>query len=567
MLSDLKNQLIQTIEESLQKFVFPLSFSGEPSGKNQLPIVTLEVPNEKKYGDYSCNVALRLSKFLKKNPFDLAVSLRDSIHSQIHSSPLKNKVTTIEVVKPGFINFYLSREAVFEILEEILKKENDFGRSDQGKDTRIQIEFLSANPTGPLSIAHARQAAVGDALGNVLKFLDYDVCKEYYVNDEGNQINILGRSIELRAREILGETISFPDDGYQGDYIRDMACIFMEQNQIKTLAELNGKSLASCSRFGVDHLMAVIKQELDDFGVQFDAWSYQSKIATVENIEDVLKLLRKKGFVYDHEGAVWFKSTAFGDDKDRVVKKSDGSFTYLTPDIVYHQDKFERGFKKVINIWGPDHHGYIPRLKAAVAALGYNPQALEVLIVQLATIFRDGKPLSMSTRKGQYISLREVLLEVGRDAARFFFLMRHINAHLEFDLELAKKETSENPVYYIQYAHARIHSVLNVAEALGLKLKTAGFQFLKEEEEIDLIKTLSHFPDVLQLCANQLDPFLLTVYLQELATGFHKFYDRHRVVDETNPALSSERLALIAATRIILANGLSSLGVSAPQKM
>lgn len=573
MLSDFEKQLILIIQQCLQEHweTSPTAKAAAPVGsdlyKGLLSEVTLEIPVDKKHGEYSCTIALRLASLFKKNPLELARLIRDSIHSKLPSTPSYNRIRLIEVVKPGFINFHLTREAILEILQEILQAAENFGRSKQGSGHKIQIEFVSANPTGPLSVAHARQAAVGDALGNILKFLSYEVQKEFYVNDEGNQINILGRSIELRAREILGETVSFPEDGYQGDYIREMAQIFLDQNKITTTAQLNQKKLLDFSQFGVDYLMKVIRKELDDFGVDFDVWSYQSKIATGDSIEKVLEFLREKGFVFDHEGAVWFKSTAFGDDKDRVVQKSDRSYTYLTPDIVYHKNKFERGFQKVINIWGPDHHGYIPRLKAAVAALGYDPQALDVLIVQLATIFRDGKPLSMSTRRGQYISLREVLSEVGRDAARFFFLMRHIKAHLEFDLELAKKETPENPVYYIQYAHARIHSILGVAQGLTLKPTKQGFHLLKEEEEFDLIKKLGNFPDVLNVCLFQLDPYLLTCYLLELATVFHKFYDRHRVVDEGNRALSAERLALIEAARIVLANGLNLLGVSAPKKM
>lgn len=564
MSSDFQSQLKSTIEQSLIEI--SRTFQADPT--HLAPIsVTLEIPTERKHGEYSCTIALRLAGLLKKNPIELARLIRDSIQTKLPVTSLKNKIQSIEVVKPGFINFHLTPTAILEILERILQEGENFGRSKQQRGNKIQIEFVSANPTGPLSVAHARQAAVGDALGNILKFLGYEVLKEFYVNDAGNQINILGRSIELRAREILGETVSFPEDGYQGDYLRDIAQMFLNQNKITTITQLNEKKLLNFSQFGVDYLLAVIQKELNDFGVRFDVWSFQSKIATNTSIEKVLELLREKGFIDDHEGAVWFKSMAFGDDKDRVVRKSDGSYTYLTPDIVYHKNKFERGFRKVINIWGPDHHGYIPRLKAAVAALGYKADDLEVLIVQLATIFREGKPLSMSTRSGQYISLREVLSEVGKDASRFFFLMRHIKAHLEFDLELAKKETPENPVYYIQYAHARIHSILGVAKGLNLKPMTQGFHLLKEEEEFALIKKIGNFPDVLSICCHQRDPYLLTSYLLELATVFHKFYDQHRVVEEGNPALSNERLALINAARIVLANGLRLLGVGAPEKM
>ena len=560
MLSDFKAQLISSIEESIPQ-LSPEQSQAHP------PAVTLEVPSDKRFGDYSCTVAMRLAGLLKKNPLDIAQAIKENLLSQNKLHSLQDKIKSIEVVKPGFINFYLTPRAFWDVLSQVAAEGKDYGRSQLGQGRKVQIEFVSANPTGPLSVAHARQAAVGDALGNILSFLGYDAKKEYYVNDEGNQINILGRSLQLRGLEILGEQVEFPEDCYQGDYIRDLAAIFFRERGIQNPQQLKEIELPAFSRFAVDHLLAIIKKELDDFGVHFDVWSHQSEIATSGNIEKVIAELRQKGFIYDHEGAVWFKSTALGDDKDRVVKKSDGNFTYLTPDIVYHKNKFERGFFKVINIWGPDHHGYIPRIQAAVEALGNDRKALDVLIVQLATIFRNGKPLSMSTRRGQYISLREVLDEVGRDAARFFFLMRHIEAHLEFDLELAKKETPENPVYYIQYAHARIHSILAVAEQTQLRPRQSGFELLKEDEELALLKKIGQFSEALAACHDQLDPYPLTSYLLELATGFHKFYDRHRVADTAQPELSSQRLSLINAARVVLSNGLGLLGVQAPQKM
>jgi len=558
-LPDLKSQLLQLIEKSLRDVPESSSLS--------LPL-SLEIPPDKKYGDYSCNIALRLASLLKKDPWDIASHIRDTLGIALQSSPLERRIKAIQIVKPGFINFYLDSLAMGDVLEEILAQGKDYGKSSLGKGQKIQIEFVSANPTGPLSVAHGRQAAVGDALGNILSLLGYKVQKEYYVNDEGNQIDLLGHSIALRAREILGEAISFPEEGYQGDYVREIAKTFLDRRRIEKLSQLNQiKDSTIYRQFGVDYLLDVIKKELEAFGVRFDSWSHQSKIATPQTIEEILKSLRQKGRLYDHEGAVWFQSSALGDDKDRVVKKNDGSFTYLTADIVYHKNKFERGFTRLIDIWGPDHHGYIPRLKAAVQALGYDPEALKILIVQLATIFREGKPLSMSTRRGQYIRLKEVMEEVGKDAGRFFFLMRRIKAHLEFDLELAKKQSPENPVYYIQYAHARIHSILKLAKESRLSLKKSGFDSLKEEEELGLIKKLGQFPELLIICHNQLDPFLLTSHLQEVATLFHKFYDRHRVVDELKPDLSRERLALIEATRVVLINGLTLLGLSAPEKM
>jgi arginyl-tRNA synthetase len=557
MLANLRSQLLVSIEKALNSS-FPLS--------EQTPTLTLEVPADKKHGEFSCNVAMRLSGVLKRNPMEIAEALRGAIARDINAGALKEKIDKVEVKKPGFINFYFSKPAFYKMLAQVITEANNYGRSNTGKKVKVQIEFVSANPTGPLSVAHARQAAMGDALGNIFQFLDFAVTKEFYVNDEGNQINILGRSIECRARELLGEPVEFPEEGYQGDYIRDMAREFLEKNNVRSLEALKKIEPPQFIHYGVDHLLGVIKQELEDFGVHFDVWSHQSSIATDKQIQATLKALEQKQLVYEKEGALWFKSTNFGDDKDRVVRKSDGSYTYLTPDIVYHRNKFERGFAKVFNIWGPDHHGYIPRIKAAVQALGQDADALEVLIVQLATISRAGKPLSMSTRRGQYISLREVINEVGVDAARFFFLMRHINAHLDFDLELAKKETPENPVYYVQYAHARINSILRKAAEAGLKAVAAGFQNLGEEEELDLIRKLSTFSDVLEICAAQRDPFALVSYVQELATAFHRFYDRHQVIGEES-RLSGERLGLIEAVKIVIANGLHLLGVEAPEKM
>ena len=534
----------------------------------QIPPVALDVPQDRKHGDFSSNIALQSARILKKPPMELAQAFIDAVGRQLQSAGLEDRVERLEVKQPGFINFFLAGAAYYGILEQVFSEGEEYGRTPLGQGQKIQIEFVSANPTGPLSVAHARQAAVGDCLGNILRFSGFDVTKEYYVNDEGNQINILGRSILARAREILGDAqAKFPEEGYQGEYIRDMARVFLAENGISCLSALESRLPEEFSRFGVSTLMNVIQKELKDFGVQFDAWSYQSRVASDAQVGKTLSYLEEKGFLYEKDGALWFRSTQFGDDKDRVLRKSDGAYTYFAPDIAYHQDKFSRGFDKVVNIWGPDHHGYIPRISAAVEALGRPPETLKVLIVQLATLYRDGQPVSMSTRRGQYISLQEVMDEVGVDAARFFFLMRSIKAHLDFDLELAKKETPENPVYYIQYAHARIHSVVAKARELNLQARTRAFQALVQEEEQDLMTTIGRFADILQICCQQWDVFALVNYLLELATAFHRFYDKHRVVDAEAPELSSERLALIDATRIVLANGLRLVGVSAPTRM
>jgi arginyl-tRNA synthetase len=554
MLVHIRQQLQDLIKQSL-------------SHVEAVPSIVIDVPGDKAHGELTCNIALQLSRILKKSPMIIAGELLPKLQEILSGHPLKNTFSKIEIKQPGFINFYFSPHGFYGILEEVLDKKGSYGVSTYGNQTPFCLEFVSANPTGPLTVAHGRQAAVGDSLVNILNTVGYKAKKEYYVNDEGNQINILGRSICFRAKEILGEKIEFPEDGYQGDYIRTMAEEFIKFHSVKTIADLEKLDAQAFRCFGVDYLMNVIKVDLIDFNVNFDVWSYQSKIATNVAIEEVLKDFQAKDYIYENEGALWFKSTQWGDDKDRVVKKSNGDYTYLTPDIVYHKDKFARGFKRIVNILGPDHHGYIPRIKAAAAALGHTVDDLDVVIVQLATIYRNGKPVSMSTRRGEFITLREVMDEVGKDAGRFFFLMRQTNAHLEFDLELAKKTTAENPVFYIQYAHARIHSIIRKAtDESELMPQSKGFQWLKEEAEMDLMRKIALYPEVLIACAKQLDPFSLVRYLQELAGCFHKFYDSHKVLSE-NKELSSERLGLIEAARIILGSGLKLLGVSAPEKM
>lgn len=530
------------------------------------PAIELEVPADKNHGHFSCNIALRSAKTFRKPPVAIAEEFRQAITDALPDSSLDNVIEKVEVKNPGFINFFLRTGSLVTVLEQVFEQRDRYGALTAGGNRKICIEFVSANPTGPLSIAHARQAAVGDALGNILAFIGFDVTKEYYVNDGGNQINILGRSIRYRAQEILGETVEFPEEGYQGDYIKDMAKLFMEREGISTADQLAAVDDEQLKEFGVTFLMDTINKDLADFHVAFDVWSHESVVAGKDRIEDMVAFLGEKGFIYEKDGALWFKSTDFGDDKDRVLEKSDGTYTYLTPDIVYHKNKFDRGFDIVVDILGPDHHGYIARLKAAAEALGRDRDDLNVLIVQLATIFRDGQAVSMSTRRGQYVSLREVLDEVGSDVARYFFLMRHIKAHLEFDLELAKKESSENPVYYIQYAYARINSMNTKAADAGITAGQSGFGRLGADEELELIRHLGSFSDALQYCHQQWDPYPLVSYLFELATRFHKFYDVHRVISE-DAELSAQRLGLANAAGIVLANGLVLLGISRPKSM
>ncbi|MDD5432149.1 MAG: arginine--tRNA ligase [Candidatus Omnitrophica bacterium] len=514
----------------------------------------LDFSTDIRFGDLSTNIAMRLSKPLQKPPREVASLIIDGIKQELQKSKFGDYVKEIKVEGAGFINFYIADKYFYERLSELLVKGPDFLKLDKGKGAKALIEFVSANPTGSLSVAHARQAAVGDCLANILQFLGFNVQREYYLNDEGNQINILGRSVELRMKELSGEKIEFPEDHYQGDYIYDIAKKAQEE---KITAENLGD-------YAGNYILDIIRKELDDFGVKFDCWYSQKELRKQGKIEEALNFLKKKGYLYDQDGALWFKSTEFGDDKDRVIIKSDGSYTYLAPDIAYHQEKYKRGFEWLINLWGPDHHGYINRIKASVQAFGKDASSLSIVIVQLATIFRGGKPVQMSTRRGQYITLREVLDEVGVDASRFFFIMRRTSSHLDFDLDVAKKQTAENPVYYVQYAHARICSILRSS---GVDTaKDADFSLLKEKEELALIKKILQFSYITNICLITQDPYMLTVYLQEVSESFHKFYDLHRVLGQSD-ALTKARLALIDATRIVIAKGLELAGVTRPEKM
>jgi len=547
MQKNIQEELISLVSRALLSGKFPVQIPAPEE-------LSLDLPTDSRFGDFTTNIALKLSKSLKKPPREIAAAVVESIQKEIPKSGLKDLICQVKVEGAGFVNFYLEPNYFYTQLSKIITQGKDALKLDKGEGKKVLIEFVSANPTGSLSIAHARQAAVGDCLANVLSFIGFKVSREYYLNDEGNQINILGKSVELRRQELAGKAIEFPEDYYQGDYIRDIAKE-ADKNKIKD---------NDLGDFAADLILKIIKQELIDFGVKFDCWYSQKELAKSGKVEQAFEQLKKEGFLYEQDGAFWFKSTAFGDDKDRVVIKTDGSQTYLAPDIAYHEDKFNRGFNWLINLWGPDHHGYINRIKAAIQAFGHSGNSLSVVIVQLATIFRNGQPIQMSTRRGQYITLREVLDEVGSDAARFFFLMRRTSSHLDFDLEVAKKQSSENPVYYVQYAHARICSILRSAT---VQIKgNLELSVLKEKEELNLIKKMLEFKAVQNVCLATCDPYLLTVYLQELSESFHKFYDLHRVLGQTD-ALTSARLALINGTKIVLSCGLELLGVSQPESM
>lgn len=525
--------------------------------------IQLEIPKDKTHGDIATNLAFKLSGHMKESPLNVAKRLVGMLQPVIEKRKLSSFIEKVEAKPPGFINFWFGREYLYGVLDEIEKGKGRFGSTEVGSGKKIQIEFVSANPTGPLTVAHGRQAAVGDSLANILKLVNYKVKKEYYINDEGSQIDLLGTSIKARYLEALGEEVSFPENGYQGKYIIDIA----EDIKNKYGARQKDADLEYFTEIGIRTILEVIKKDLRDFGVKFDVWLSQRSITGKGRIEKTLKRLKKKDYIYEKDGATWFKSAPLGDDKDRVVVKSDGSFTYLASDMAYHEDKFKRGFSSVINIWGPDHHGYIARLKAAAQALGHNADDVSILLVQLTTLYRGKEVIPMSTRGGQFITLREVMDEVGKDAARFFFLMRKTNSHLDFDLELAKKTSFDNPVYYIQYGHARSSNILEFAKEKYPKLDVKSDpHLLSTDEEIAVLKGLRKFPYVLMACAQHLEPYFLISYLLELAAVFHRFYTEHRVVTD-NSELSCARLKLVRCVKDVFFQGLSLLGVSAPAKM
>ncbi|MFH1856535.1 MAG: arginine--tRNA ligase [Candidatus Omnitrophota bacterium] len=530
----------------------------------EIPLIEIEIPPDSKLGDISTNIALKIARQTRKNLGEIAQTLINDFNAGLRDFALNQDIEKIEL-KNGFINFFLSRSAYYKILLNIKKEGNRYGRSNTGRRKKVLLEFVSANPTGPLSVAHGRQAALGEGIAGILKFLNFSVQKEYYVNDEGRQIELLGESVKARCMELSQESgFEFPADGYKGQYVYSIA----EEMLGKYKKDfLKGKDKTFFSQYAINFILALIESDLELFGVRFDNWFHQSTLSKHAKEEKVLAYLKKQGHIYEKEGAVWFKSSTFGDDKDRVLIKNDGSFTYLTPDIAYHKEKKQRKFEWMINIWGPDHHGYIPRLKAACSALGVKDGVLQVIIAQLCTLLSEGKPLKMSTREGEFVTLRQVIEDVGKDAAKFFFLMRRASSHLDFDLELAKKKSLENPIYYIQYAHARICSIMEFKQEKKIKLNKLDLNYLNEHEELELVRTLRLFPSTLINISRSLEPYTLTLYLRNLAGLFHTFYQKHRVVISDDLELTAARILLIDCTRIVIANGLSLLGISAPRKM
>ena len=523
--------------------------------------ITLERPKNPEHGDFATNVAMLLASKLKRSPREIAAELLDELD-------LDSKIVSkAEIAGAGFINFHLENQYLGESLTTILKELDKFGCSDWGARKKVQIEFVSANPTGPLNVVNARAATVGDVLVNLFNAVGFDAKREYYVNDAGRQIRLLGKSLSARYMELIGREEPFPEEGYHGDYIRQLANDIHTEHGEKFGSVEQNQRWQEFSELALEKILAEQQQTLSDFRVNFDIWFRESDLRTKNVHLKVLETLSENGHVYEKDGAKWFKSSEFGDEKDRVLVTSEGEPTYFLVDISYHVDKYQRGFEKLFDLWGPDHHGYIPRMKAALVALDYPDGSFEVNIIQQVNLLEKGEVVKMSKRAGKIIEMKELINEVGVDVARFFFVARRSQSPLDFDIDLAKNTSEENPVFYVQYAHARICNIIKHAEERAFKMPDhANLNLLEQEEELALIKKLLEFPDIVSKAAKFLEPHRIPNYLQDLAATFHRFYHHHRVVTE-DKALTEARLILIKCTKIVLANAFKLLGISAPERM
>ncbi|MGG4012297.1 arginine--tRNA ligase [Bacillus smithii] len=554
--------IVGKIQEQLKSEIKAAVLKAGLASEEELPAIVLETPKDKAHGDYSTNIAMQLARIAKKPPRQIA----DEIKNQFDRS--QASVKEIEIAGPGFINFFMDHHYLTKLIPAILEAKDRYGESNAGAGQKIQVEFVSANPTGDLHLGHARGAAVGDSLCNVMEKAGYEVTREYYINDAGNQIHNLALSVEARYFQALGKDKDLPEDGYYGEDIVQIGKRLAEEFGDRYLHVDEQERYQFFREYGLKYEMEKLKKDLENFRVSFDVWYSETSLYKNGKIDEALEVLRKSGYTYEKDGALWFRSTAFGDDKDRVLIKSDGTYTYLTPDIAYHRDKFERGFDKVINIWGADHHGYIPRMKAAISALGFNAENLEVEIIQLVHLYKNGEKMKMSKRTGKAVTMRELIEEVGLDAVRYFFAMRSGDTHMDFDLDLAVSQSNENPVYYAQYAHARICSILRQAEEQQISIDDqVDLSLLGTEKEIDLLKKLGDFPLVIADAAEKRTPHRVANYIQELASAFHSFYNANKVLDQDHLPLSKARLSLVKAVQITLKNALSLIGVSAPEKM
>ena len=529
----------------------------------EIPENAIEEPKFENQGDFSSNLAMVSAKIQKMPPRKIAEAIVAGIDD---ADGLFEK---IEIAGPGFINFFLKAGTWHPLLKEIHEQGDRFGASEMGKGKKVQVEFVSANPTGPLHVGHGRGAAVGDATAAVLAFCGFDVCREYYINDSGRQINTLGRSVFLRYNELFGIEADFPSDCYQGDYIKDIARDIQAEKGNDLLEFAEADAISECAKTAARKILDGIRSDLAEFGVTYDTWFSEQTLYDADKVMAAIDAFKVQGHVYEKDGALWFKSTDYGDEKDRVVVRSNGDTTYFASDIAYHRDKYHRGFDRVIDVWGADHHGYIPRVKAAIEASGHGRKKLDIILIQLVNLLRDGAPVAMSTRAGEFVTLSDVVNEVGKDAARFIFLTRHHESPLDFDLALAKKKTNDNPVFYVQYVHARISSIIKNAGERGISpiaWDDQAVACLTAPEETALIKLMARYPEVIENSAFFMEPHRIPFYLMELAAAFHGYYNKHRVLSD-DPLLTKGRLYLVSAIRKVIHNGLALLGVSSPETM
>ncbi len=558
--------MIETVADIIKKGIQDCHKRGAIES-DKIPDIIIEKPKREEFGDFATNVAMLLSKKEGKPPRQIAELIAKEIRESIN-------IKKAEVAGPGFINIFMDDGYLLGLLKEVFNLKEKYGASNIGKGKKIQVEFVSANPTGPLHIGHGRGAAVGDALANILKAAGYDVTKEFYINDRGVQVYTLGESVRLRCLELLGEKIELPENYYKGEYVKEIAHEFLSLHKNENIhAALENPTTPfriEIVEFATQSMLERIKKDLSDFSVEFDVW-YSEKERLYDNglVLQTLEELKKRDVTFEQEDALWFKTSDFGDDKDRVLMKGDGELTYFASDVAYHRNKVERGFSTIVNIWGADHHGYEARVRAALKALCYDDSVLKIIFIQLVSLLRNGIPVPMGKREGEFVTLRQVMDEIGRDACRFFFLSRKSDAHLEFDLDLAKRQAPENPVFYVQYAHARICSILKHAKEKGIGLRgteDADVKLLSLKEELDIIKKLTSFPDIVKGSAISMEPHRVTFYLTELAGIFHPYYNKQRVVTDDIP-LTNARLYLCEAVRTVLENGLKLLGVSSPEGM
>ncbi len=550
-------QLQQQIKEALAAAAVK---AGLVEAGTELTI-HLETPKDKANGDFATNLAMQLTKVAKKPPRAIAEAILENLDTA------GTDIEKVEIAGPGFMNITVRKDFLAGVVKATFEQGENYGRSNAGNGEKVQVEFVSANPTGDLHLGHARGASVGDSLCNVMDFAGYDVSREYYINDAGNQINNLAYSLEARYKQALGMDAEMPEDGYHGPDIIEIAGELVKEFGSDILEKSDEERFKFFREHGLRLELAKLQKDLKNFRVEFDVWYSETSLYNNGKIDVALDKLRANGHVFEEDGATWFRSPTFGDDKDRVLIKNDGSYTYLTPDIAYHEDKLRRGFDKLINIWGADHHGYIPRMKAAIEALGYDRETLEVEVIQMVQLYKNGEKFKMSKRTGNAVTMRELVEEVGLDAVRYFFVKTAGDSHMDFDLDLAVSQSNENPVYYAQYAHARINSILRSASEQGFEASLENLGLLTAEKEEDVLKKVGAFPQIVAEASKHRTPHRIANYIQDLAAAFHSFYNAEKVLNADNKELTEARLALITSVKTTLANALKLIGVSAPEKM